>query len=66
MPEQKIKADIQAMDADTHLSSAVKFDPDIAQFRAELSRFEMSLIIDIGVMLFLVVAILFAGIVFIH
>ena len=66
VPEQKIEAVIQAMDTDRHLSSAVKPDPGIAQFRAELSRFEVSLIIDIGVMLSLVVAILFAGIAFIH
>jgi len=66
VPEQQIEAVIQALDTDRHLSSAVKSDPDIAQFRAELSRFEVSLIVNIGVMLSLVVAILFAGIAFIH
>ena len=66
VPEQQIEAVIQAMDTDRHLSSAVKSDTDIAQFRAELSRFEVSLVIDIGLMLFLMVAILFAGIAFIH
>ncbi|SEO71985.1 hypothetical protein [Pseudomonas sp. ok266] len=66
VPEQKIEAAIQAMDSDRHLSSAGISNPDFAQFRAELSRFRVSLIVDIGVMLFLVVAILFAGIAFIH
>jgi len=66
VPEQQIEAVIQAIDSNVHLSSAVKTDPDIGQFRAELSRFEVSLVIDIGLMLFLMVAILFAGIVFIH
>ena len=66
VPEQQIEAVIQAMDSDMHLSSAAVSDPDYAQFRAELSRFRVSLIIDIGVMLSLVMAILFAGIAFIH
>ncbi|MCD9115927.1 hypothetical protein [Pseudomonas bijieensis] len=66
VPEQQIEAVIQAMDSDMHLSSAAISDPDYAQFRAELSRFRVSLIIDIGVMLSLVMAILFAGIAFIH
>ena len=66
VPEQQIEAVIQALDAEMHLSSAVKSDPDIAPFRVELSRFEVSLIVNIGVMLSLVVAILFAGIAFIQ
>jgi len=66
MPEQRIEAVIQAMDTEMHLSPEVISDPDIAQFRAELSRFEASLVIDIGLMLFLMVAILFAGFAFIH
>lgn len=66
VPEQQIEAVIQSMDTDTHLSSAGISDPDFAQFRAELSRFRVSLIIDIGVMLSLVVATLFAGIAFIR
>ena len=66
VPEQQIEAVIQAIDSDMHLSSAGISDPELAQFRAELSRFRVSLIIDIGVMLSLVVAILFAGIAFIH
>lgn len=66
VPEQQIEAVIQAMDTDMHLSSAGTSDPDFAQFRAELSRFRVSLIVDIGVMLSLVVAILFAGITFIR
>ncbi|SEN64900.1 hypothetical protein [Pseudomonas sp. NFACC39-1] len=66
VPEQQIEAVIQALDSDTHFSSAGKFDPDIAPFRAELSRFEVSLIVNISVMLSLVVAILFAGIAFIQ
>lgn len=66
VPEQQIEAVIQAMDSDMHLSFAGTSDPDFAQFQAELSRFRVSLNIDIGVMLSLVVAILFAGIAFIH
>lgn len=66
VPEQQIEAVIQAMDSDMHLSFAGTSDPDFAQFRAELSRFRVSLNIDIGVMLSLVVAILFAGITFIR
>jgi hypothetical protein len=54
------------MDSEMHLSPVGISDPDFAQFRAELSRLRVSLIIDIGVMLSLVVAILFAGIAFIH
>jgi len=66
VPEQKIDAVIQAMDSDVDLSSAGKSDPDITQFRAELSRFEVSLVMNIGVMLSLVVAILFAAVAFIR
>ncbi|WP_447889943.1 hypothetical protein [Pseudomonas hormoni] len=66
VPEPQIEAVIQAMDSDMHLSFAGTSDPDFAQFRAELSRFRVSLIVDIGVMLSLVVAILFAGITFIR
>lgn len=66
VPEQQIEAVIQAMDSDMHLSFAGTSDPDYAQFRAELSRFRVSLIVDTGVMLSLVVAIFFAGIAFIH
>ena len=66
VPEQQIEAVIQAMDSDMHLSFAGTSDPDFTQFRAELSRFRVSLIVDTGVMLSLVVAILFAGIAFIH
>lgn len=65
VPEQQIEAVIQAMDSDMHLSFAGTTDPDFARFRAELSRFRVSLITDIGVMLSLVVATLFAGIAFI-
>ena len=64
--EQQIEAVIQALDTDRHLSSAVKSDPDTGQFRVELSRFRVSLIIDVGVMLSLVMAILFAEIAFIR
>ena len=66
VPEQQIEAVIQAMDSDEQLSSAGKSDPDIAQFRAELSRFEVSLVMNIGVMLFAAMAILFAAVVFIR
>jgi hypothetical protein len=66
MPEQRIEAVIQAMDSDMHLSTVGTSDPDHAQFRAELSRFRESLIVDIGVMLSLVVATLFTGIAFIR
>ncbi|NUT88449.1 hypothetical protein HNO91_18590 [Pseudomonas corrugata] len=66
VPEQQIEAVIQAMDSDVHLSSAGKSDPDIAQFRAELSRFEVSLVMNIGVMLFVTMAILFAAVAFIR
>ncbi|MDX9674776.1 hypothetical protein [Pseudomonas zeae] len=66
VPEQRIEAVIEAMDSDMHLSFAGTTDPDFAQFRAELSRFRVSLIVDIGVMLSLVAAILFAGIAFIR
>ncbi|QBZ87882.1 hypothetical protein EPZ47_03920 [Pseudomonas viciae] len=66
VPEQKIETVIQAMDSDLHLSTADISHPDLAQFRAELSRFRVGLIMDIGVMLALVMAILFAGIAFIH
>ena len=66
VPEQRIEAVIQAMDSDMHISTAGISDPDFAQFRAELSRFRVNLILDIGVMLTLAVAILFAGIAFIR
>lgn len=66
VPEQQIEAVIQAMDSDMHLSFAGTSDPDFTQFRAELSRFRVSLIVDTGVMLSLVVAILLGGIAFIH
>jgi hypothetical protein len=66
VPEQKIEAVIQAMDSDMHLSTAGTSDSDFAQFRAELSRLRVSLTIDIGVMLSLAVATLFAGMAFIH
>jgi hypothetical protein len=66
MPEQRIEAVIQAMDSDMHISTAGISDPDFAQFRSELSRFQVGLIMDIGVMLSLVVATLFAGIAFIR
>lgn len=66
VPEQRIEAVIQAMDSDMHLSTVGTSDPDFAQFRAELSRFRVNLILDIGVMLTLAVAILFAGIAFIR
>lgn len=66
VPEQRIEAVIQAMDSDMHLSTVGTSDSDFAQLRAELSRFRVSLIVDIGVMLSLVVAILFAGIALIH
>ncbi|MGY1888538.1 hypothetical protein [Pseudomonas sp. SDT291_1_S447] len=66
VPEQRIEAVIQAMDSDMHLSTVGTSDSDFAQLRAELSRFQVGLIMDIGVMLSLVVAILFAGIAFIR
>ncbi|NHN70155.1 hypothetical protein G7W60_20140 [Pseudomonas fluorescens] len=66
VPEQQIEAVIQAMDSHVHLSSAGKSDPDIAQFRAELSRVEVSLLMNIGVMLFVAMAILFAAVAFIR
>jgi hypothetical protein len=66
VPEQQIEAVIQAMDSHVHLSSANKSEPDIAQFRAELSRVEVSLLMNIGVMLFLAMAILFAAVAFIR
>lgn len=66
VPEQRIEAVIQAMDSDMHLSTVGTSDSDFAQLRAELPRFRVSLIVDIGVMLSLVVAILFAGIALIH
>lgn len=66
VPEQQIEAVIQAMDSDMHLSFAGTSDPDFTQFRAELSRFRVSLIVDTVVMLSLVVAILLGGIAFIH
>lgn len=65
VPEQRIEAVIQAMDSDMHLSTVGTSDSDFAQLRAELSRFRVSLIVDIGVMLSLAVGILFAGIAFI-
>lgn len=66
VPEQQIEAVIQAMDSDMHLSFAGISDHEFAQFRAELSRFRVSLSINIGVMLSLAVAIIFAGIAFIR
>jgi hypothetical protein len=66
VPEQQIEAVIQAMDSDVHLSSAGKSDPDIARFRAELSRFEVRLVMNIGVMLSLAMAVLLAAIAFIR
>lgn len=62
VPEQRIEAVIQAMDSDMHLSTVGTSDHDFAEFRAELSLFRVSLIVDIGVILSLVVATLFAGI----
>ena len=66
VPEQRIEAVIQAMDSDMHLSTVGTSDSDFAQLRAELSRFRVSLIVDIGLMLSLGVAILLGGIAFIH
>lgn len=65
VPEQQIEAVIQAMDSHVHLSAG-KSEPDIAQFRAELSRVEVSLLMNIGVMLFVAMAILFAAVAFIR
>ena len=65
VPEQQIEAVIQAMDSHVRLSSAGKSGPDIAQFRAELSRVEASLLMNIGVMLFVAMVILFAAVAFI-
>lgn len=65
VPEQRIDAVIQAMDSDMHLSFAYTSGPEFERFREELSWFRESLIVDIGVMLSLAVAILFAGIAFI-
>lgn len=66
VPEPKIEAVIQAMEPALHPSPAVKPDSDIAQFRAALSQLEVSLIMNIGVMLFLAVTILFAAVAFIR
>lgn len=66
VPEQRIEAVIQAMDSDMHLSFAGTSGPDFERFRKELSWFRESLLVDIGVMLSLAVAIIFAGIAFIR
>ncbi|MBD0685001.1 MULTISPECIES: hypothetical protein [unclassified Pseudomonas] len=66
MPEPKIEAVIQVMEPAVLPSPASKSDFDIAQFRAELARFEVSLINNIGVMIFSAVAVLFVWIAFIH
>lgn len=66
VPEPKIEAVIQAMEPALHPSPAVKSDSDIAQFRAALSQLEVSLTMNIGVMIFLAVAILFAAVAFIR
>ena len=66
VPEPKIEAAIQAMEPALHPSPAVKSDSDIAQFRAALSQLEVSLTVNVGVMLFLAVTILFAAVAFIR
>lgn len=66
VPEPKIEAVIQAMEPALPPSPAVKFDSDIAQLRAALSQIEVSLTMNIGVMIFLAVAILFAAVAFIR
>ncbi|WP_366300937.1 hypothetical protein [Pseudomonas atacamensis] len=66
VPEQRIEAVIQAMDSDRHLSFAGTSGPNFERFREELTWLRESLIVDIGVMLSLAVAILFAGIAFIR
>ncbi|SFH43830.1 hypothetical protein [Pseudomonas sp. NFACC45] len=66
VPEPKIESVIQAMETALHPSPAFKPDSDMTQFRATLSQLEVSLTMNIGVMLFLAVAILFAAVAFIH
>jgi hypothetical protein len=66
VPEPKIEAVIQAMETALHPSPAIKSDSDMAQFRAALSQLEVSLTMNIGVMIFLAVAILFAAVAFIR
>ena len=62
VPEPKIEAVIQAMESALPSSPAIKSDFDMAQFRAALSQLEVSLTVNVGVMLFLAVAILFAAV----
>ncbi|WP_432783631.1 hypothetical protein QZH45_04670 [Pseudomonas corrugata] len=66
VPEPKIESVIQAMESALEPSPAIKSDTDIAQFRTALSQLEVSLTINVGVMLFLAAAILFAAVAFIR
>jgi hypothetical protein len=62
VPEPEIESVIQAMETALSPSLAIKSDSDMAQFRAALSQLEVSLTVNVGVMLFLAVAILFAAV----
>ena len=66
VPEPKIESVIQAIEPALHPSPEIKSDSDISQFRAALSQLEVSLTINVGAMLFLAVAILFAAVAFIR
>nr|WP_281459829.1 hypothetical protein [Pseudomonas sp. P13] len=66
VPEPEIESVIQAMETALSPSLAIKSDSDMARFRAALSQLEVSLTMNIGVMLFLAVTILFAGVAFIR
>lgn len=66
VPEPEIESVIQAMETALSPSLAIKSDSDMARFRAALSQLEVSLTMNIGVMIFLAVAILFAAVAFIR
>lgn len=59
VPEPKIDAVIQAMETALQSSPTVKSDPDVEHFRTELSRVASDLTLNIGTMMFPVVAAVF-------
>ncbi|MDD1139176.1 hypothetical protein M5G22_16600 [Pseudomonas sp. TNT2022 ID233] len=66
VPEPKIDAVIQAMETALQSPPIVESDPDVEHFRSELSRVASDLTLNIGTMMFPVVAVVFVLMVMIH
>jgi len=66
VPEPKIDAVIQAMETALQSPPVAKSDPDVEHFRTELSRVASDVTLNIGTMMFPVVAVVFVLMVMIH